>query len=134
MRAQNAPDIVFLTSDLAYMAYGDFGPHWYERPRDRVADHDMDGIVIVKGEHVRPGTKMDLDAADVTPTLLYLYDLPIPTYMDGQVALKAFDEGWLARHPPRSTEDVRFSAKTEYVYDRDEQQEIEQRLSDLGYL
>jgi hypothetical protein len=54
--------------------------------------------------------------------------------MDGRVICEVFDKEWLDSHPIRSTEDVQYSDKVEYVYDRDERQEIEQRLSDLGYL
>ena len=75
------------------------------------------------------------DAAlqDVAPTILHLLGLPIPTAMDGRVLDGLLDPAWLAERP------VRFSDDDESIaaggdLEREDEEEIEDRLRGLGYL
>ena len=54
-------------------------------------DHMPDGVIIVNGPHVRPGTTIrGADVYDVTPTVLYLLGLPAAEDMGGDVLAAAF--------------------------------------------
>lgn len=59
-----------------------------------------DGVLLLYGEGVRPGGRVDgAELVDVVPTLLYGLGLPIARDLDGRVLRGAFEEGFLARHP-----------------------------------
>jgi len=58
------------------------------------------GIFIAKGEGIRKGVEIgDAGIYDITPTLLYLFDFPVASDMDGRVLDEIFEESYLARHP-----------------------------------
>jgi predicted AlkP superfamily phosphohydrolase/phosphomutase len=131
---QSAPDILFQPFDFAYMVYGDFGRDWFGLPQTRVADHDMHGILIMRGKHVRSGAVIDADVVDITPTLLYLNDLPISADMDGRVLDEALVEGLVRGRPVRMIDVEAPSAELEHAYGKAEQLEVEERLRALGYM
>jgi len=131
---ENAPDIVFTPSDFAYSVYGAFGDAWFHQSRDRVADHDMEGILIMKGKYIRRGVEIDADVVDITPTLLYLHELPILSSMDGRVLREALTEELLNGRQMQAIDSLKLDDKLRYTYDDAEQQDIEERLRDLGYL
>ncbi|MBK6314564.1 MAG: hypothetical protein IPF53_09695 [Blastocatellia bacterium] len=86
------------------------------------------------GNAVAKGSRVD-DAAlqDVAPTILHLLGLPVPTAMDGRVLDGLLDPAWLAERP------VRFSDDDESIaaggdLEREDEEEIEDRLRGLGYL
>ncbi len=52
-----------------------------------------DGIIIIKGPGVKPGYQLEQASIyDVTPTILYLFGLPVGEDMDGQVLLDSFQD------------------------------------------
>lgn len=51
------------------------------------------GIVILKGPNIKSGHRLEkANVFDITPTLLYLFDLPLGKDMDGRVLLDAFED------------------------------------------
>lgn len=63
------------------------------------------GIIIIKGPGVRPGYRLEnAHIFDVTPTLLYHYNLPVARDMDGEVLLDAFLDSY------RNTRKLRYIA------------------------
>lgn len=59
-----------------------------------------DGILVLYGEGVRPGTLVTGAAiTDLAPTLLYGLGFPVARDLDGKVLTAAFDRRFLARHP-----------------------------------
>ena len=133
-KLKSAPDILFNPTDFRYMIRGNFGDAWFHQPQSRVADHDMEGILIMKGKDIRRGVKVDAETVDITPTLLYLHDLPVLDDMDGRVLREAFDEELISRQKVQTTENTAFANQLTRGYGEAEQQEIEKRLRDLGYL
>jgi predicted AlkP superfamily phosphohydrolase/phosphomutase len=132
---QGAPDIIFNPSDFAYMIYGDFSSSWYKLPEGRIADHDMEGILIMKGKNIRKGIKISAKAIDIAPTLLYLHNLPLLDDMDGRVLKKAFTEELKSIRKIQTVKTTIFTGKKEkHKYSKAELQEIEKRLHELGYL
>lgn len=127
-RVAEGPDLLLIPNDWQYMVYGDFGNEWFHAPQNRNADHDMEGLFMAAGDGIGSGSA-HLEAADVAPTLLYLLDLPVLEGIDGEVVSDVLAGGKTPR--PKTIEAVslpRLRAKAK------SDEDIEQRLEDLGYL
>lgn len=49
-------------------------------------DHDLLGTILMYGPRIRKNCLItDANIMDITPTILYLLEKPVPTYMDGKV-------------------------------------------------
>ncbi len=96
--------------------------------------HTVQGILLAYGAGIRPG-QVDGGLADVTATLLYLLDAPLPPDLDGRVLEGLIDPALLRRRPPRQGEKpaVREGAGTE-GYTEEEEGEVREQLRQLGYL
>jgi len=69
---------------------GKSGSHWNGPP----------GIFLMSGPQVRKDVVLrGVGILDVTPTILYLLDLPVGEDFDGNVLLDAFDEAYVRSHP-----------------------------------
>ena len=97
--------------------------------------HKPDGIFIFSGAGVKAGMEMNkLHLYDVTATVLYYLDVPMPDDFDGRVVTEAFSEDFLKNH------DIRYSKKTsdkeafDHGYSEEESQIIAERLQGLGYI
>ena len=129
-----APDIVFNSSNFEYMCYGDFGETWINPPAGRQADHDMNGIFVIKGNGIRENIKINAQVIDITPTLLYLQGLPVLKEMDGRVLKEVFNEKFKKGNKLQSVDSFSLRKRKKYQMTKKEQQNIEKRLKDLGYL
>ncbi len=129
-----APDIVFNTSDFVYIVYGDFGCSWYHQPKGRVADHNMEGIMIIKGKNIRKGIKFTANANDVTPTLLFIHGLPLLEDMDGKVLEEVFPSEVTESQKVQAVKVVSSRDDTRGPRSEEDEQEIADRLRGLGYL
>jgi predicted AlkP superfamily phosphohydrolase/phosphomutase len=100
------------------------------------AGHTLNGICLIKGPHVRPGTRLSgANIVDMAPTALYLLGAPIPDDMDGRLLTEAIDPDWLAQHPPRYTAGQTTARDLDVpTYGHEESKEVEERLRGLGYL
>jgi predicted AlkP superfamily phosphohydrolase/phosphomutase len=97
--------------------------------------HHPDGIVVVAGEGVRAGTKVEGHVMDVTPTLLHLGGLAVPEGLDGRVLTEAFETEALERRPVKTTAPLSSSRQEEdSPYSAEEEAIIEESLRGLGYL
>jgi predicted AlkP superfamily phosphohydrolase/phosphomutase len=98
--------------------------------------HVPEGIFLAQGEGFQVGVEIPAQSIyDVAPTILYLYDLPIPEDMDGTVIESALQPDLLAQRPVRMGQDEGADAKTESdIYSASEEEEITDRLKGLGYL
>ncbi len=52
----------------------------------------LQGIFICAGEHIFPQKKTNISIMDLFPTMLHIYDLPIPSETDGKVAKELFEK------------------------------------------
>ncbi len=137
--AREAPDLVFSL---------DGGPYVARRPRsarrvfqkisskDWSGVHRRDGIILAVGRGVREGRQLSrCSIMDVAPTVLAAMGLAIPDDMDGTPMQEAFEGGLAAPsrsssfHVPDST-----PPSTSGAYSAREEQEILERLRNLGYL
>lgn len=103
----------------------------------RSGEHRSDGIFIAGGPRVTRGEDLPaLHLMDVSPTVLYLLDEPIPTDFDGRVLEEIIDPAVWAAHPPKKI-DPRSDAgagEEEVTYSAHEEAQLEERLRSLGYL
>ncbi|MFC7058379.1 hypothetical protein [Halovenus salina] len=99
----------------------------------RSGGHNQDGIVIAAGPAIEPGSNVDAKIYDIAPTLLSLHDMPIPEEMDGRVRTSFLaevtdDEGL----PPTAPIDTLVNSGEQTQ--REDDDEVQQRLEDLGYI
>jgi len=132
-----APDIVLEPAENVSTAFNRNG-HLYG-PAFSQANHTREGILIAAGPQIRNGYRDgQSDLIDIAPTILYSLGLPVPENMDGSVILNLFDPEYVARNPvrdskaePAANNDITVN---ESGYTPEQQEEIERRLRDLGYL
>jgi hypothetical protein len=65
---------------------------------------------------------------------LYLQGLPVLKEMDGRVLKEVFNEKFKKENKLRSVDSFSFRERKKYQMTKKEQQNIEKRLKDLGYL
>ncbi len=98
--------------------------------------HYSEGIFVAWGPDIRPGvTPQRVTQYDVAPTLLYLQGQPIPDDLDGRLLDEIINPALLGERPPTHAP-YRAPSPVEEAprLDSADEQKIEQRLRDLGYL
>jgi predicted AlkP superfamily phosphohydrolase/phosphomutase len=134
---EHAPDIMFLPNETGYVAGSMMGftanrpiidaPAW-------PGHHRMNGIFLAHGPSVQKGAHLDgASILDLAPTLLYLMGSKIPSDMDGRVLISMFEERFVASR----TVSYREAERREEIpvpFSLDEEQQVIERLKDLGYL
>ena len=101
------------------------------------ATHRLDGVFVVAGGPTKQGHWFNgADITDVAPTVLYLMGLPIPGDMDGRPLLEAFDEHFVAEHPPQFDQaGAPQPVSTQHqAFTEEEEALIAKRLQALGYI
>jgi predicted AlkP superfamily phosphohydrolase/phosphomutase len=100
--------------------------------------HRSKGIFIAFGPHIKQGaTITNATLYDITPTILYLQEHPIPKDMDGSVLTDIFNNDYLSHHPIKQSEssDIKWEGDTgAAALDAEETRKIEERLRGLGYI
>ncbi len=103
--------------------------------------HTLEGIFLAAGPRIRaarldsqhpvPATLMDL-----APTILYLFDQPIPPDLDGRLLSEIFEPGELTARPVRQASEPAQHAESPAGpgYSPAEQAEVEEQLRRLGYI
>jgi predicted AlkP superfamily phosphohydrolase/phosphomutase len=133
------PDILFGLDNKPYLvsestaAKGVFEPIAGNDVKGR---HHTQGTFAALGPHIVGGLVVQADIVDIAPTILYAMDLPIPEDMDGRVLEEVFAAEYRQAHPVRY-EQSGASAPREGrtpVYTEEEEEELQRRLRDLGYL
>lgn len=94
--------------------------------------HHPDGVMAIRAPG---GRRSDLQARieDVLPTVLYAAGRPIPTGLDGTVRTEAFGDGWPSVVTVPGPE-RREAPEESSPYTEEEEEQIVQYLTDLGYL
>jgi len=98
--------------------------------------HSLEGILIAIGTPFAPGGNRHAYIMDVAPTILYLSGLPIPSEMDGKPLLDWLTPDYRQSHPvqwcvSRSLDESKLDNS---FYNQQEDEIIEARLRDLGYI
>ena len=134
------PDIVFLTTPQYFPEY-QLGSKIYTKPRGlskRIVpgDHNraLYGVFAVSGSEVRVrgGFKSNVKIYDIMPTLLWLFGLELPRYLDGKVLTGLFK---IEREVCYSEEKVeKLHTEPKKVFSVKEQKEMRERLKSMGYI
>jgi predicted AlkP superfamily phosphohydrolase/phosphomutase len=131
-----APDLFVFTKNQEYDCFAlmaqntDIFCNHFKR---QTGSHRLHGVFIAKGPDIKQGIEIkDSEIIDITPTVLYSMGLPLPDDLDGNILDDIFESGLLKQNPP-----VFEKAKTKEKHksmSEKEQEEIRERLKDLGYL
>ena len=115
------------------------GPAWVEPDANLPGTHRPEGVVALSGVGLAPGRNLDAHLIDVTPTILAALGLAIPAHIEGTSIISSSRPA-----PPGANfnpvrhdqpEDVLDGPhRRPFEYSSEEQEIIEQRLADLGYL
>jgi predicted AlkP superfamily phosphohydrolase/phosphomutase len=135
---ERAPDLIVGSRGWEYMAFGhaDFGSNQLVEPITGLSGHHRpEGIVILSGAGVQPGTQLEgASILDLAPTILHAFGLAVPEDLDGRVLSEAFGASSpLARPVVHSQANVyKDGAATPGLSD-DEMDEVQEKLRGWGY-
>jgi predicted AlkP superfamily phosphohydrolase/phosphomutase len=139
-RLEQSPDIILHTDRAKYVSFGhaDFGSNKLIEPSiGQTGHHMMDGIVILHGQGVKPGARIEgANIMDIAPTALAMMELPVPGGLDGRVLETAF-AGNVSIGYQVADSKVEESATGQMdndVYSEEDEAEVMERLRDLGYV
>jgi predicted AlkP superfamily phosphohydrolase/phosphomutase len=105
---------------------------WVEPDPNLPGTHRPEGLVALAAPGIAPGRNLNADLIDIAPTVLSLFGLPIPAFIEGH-SLPCLGRVATLRQDPPVTE-LRTAHHGQFEYTPEEQRLIEQRLADLGYL
>ena len=129
--------IVEANEDYAVLDYC-YSPEELERPvmDYLIATHELTGVVAYSGGKsagVKPVDAMNL--VDICPTILHAMGLPIPNDLDGRPAMLTQEMSARRVETFDPSAEMEFGpAPSEAVYTQEEEEQIKDRLRDLGYL
>ena len=135
------PDVIMEQREMVYdtrlinEASGD--DIFYELPTPtrtklfHVGGHRREGLFMAMGPHIRKGATRDAGIADVPATVLALLGCAIPDNVDGRVLEEILTDD--VERPARTAASQAGPAGGGELTDQ-EQQAVQQRLKDLGYL
>jgi predicted AlkP superfamily phosphohydrolase/phosphomutase len=142
--AQNIPDLIVMMKPDYGGSYrlGQYSAYVTElQMHTHRGNHRMEGIFAARGARIAHHTQPlpGLDIEDITPTVLHLMGLPVPTDMDGRVLSEIFT-------PEFSVEPIKPGAPVDFwtnaqkdgfqdeVMSQEDEAEIRERLQALGYI
>jgi predicted AlkP superfamily phosphohydrolase/phosphomutase len=134
----NTPDLLLLPADFKYVAFGEseFASNKLVGPTlGHTGHHRLEGIGALSGPNVQAGAILqNASLIDLAPTILYALGLPIPPDMDGRVLTEAFTPEFVGA--TALNYDTANAVRTDYggTYSDDEEEQVIQRLADLGYV
>ncbi|MFX0168070.1 MAG: alkaline phosphatase family protein [Candidatus Hodarchaeota archaeon] len=131
----NAPDLILLLSEDYKATKTLSGKNILERLSQIKGTHERSGVFMAKGGWIKAGHSIsEIDLQDITPTILHLFDLPIPDDVDGEVK----EEIFLADSDPAKRKPKFYTSKDEkrrqVQLSKQEEEEIKDRLRSLGYI
>jgi predicted AlkP superfamily phosphohydrolase/phosphomutase len=102
----------------------------------QLGKHHKEGIIIASGEGIKPNPSLYLKLIDIVPTLLYYMGIRSPVFLEGTVCQDLFKQSLIETTPALQigTEKNKGDRVQENVYSDHEQDLIQQRLKNLGYL
>jgi arylsulfatase A-like enzyme len=101
------------------------------------AGHNINGIFLAHGPDFKDtGEELEsLEIYDLAPTILHIYDVPIPEDMDGRVLKEIFKpESGSARREIRYQKTKEMKKEIKKRLSEGEEEKIKEKLRALGYL
>ncbi len=129
------PDLVVRYRRGVFGMYNTVGDEVIWKPeyggyRRGFGTHSQEGVIVLQGPGVRTAAELDGNIVDILPTVLAYLGIPIPEHVDGKPLVKAF-----SRKLEISYENILFKKPTlQTEYTTQEQEQIEKKLRDVGYL
>jgi predicted AlkP superfamily phosphohydrolase/phosphomutase len=108
------------------------GSAWVEADPNLPGTHRPEGIVALNGAGIEPGRSLKADLRDIAPTVLALFDVPIPAHIEGKPLACVAAAPTVRQDPPAKA--FNGPHQPQFEFSPEEQAVIEQRLRDLGYL
>ncbi len=142
-RTNTGPDLLVGVSDWGCVLLKEHlnGEVFERRPYSsrHTGSHRMNGIFIAAGPDIRRGTVQAVHLHDVAPTILHLFDMPVPADMDGQVREDIVTAEYLKAHPAKlekqtAGDEFRQTVSPPREMTQQEKDFVQQQLKDLGYM
>ncbi len=140
------PDILFTEVEgIVVRGTTTKGPWWYQGWPDNLRGcHRRDGIILAVGPAFADGNELRANLYDIAPTVLALYGISVPQSWDGRAIENILSDDnrhiSLGDKQPElnmaaSVSDIATDTSVrQQHYNNDEEEQIKQRLNDLGYL
>ena len=133
------PDLIALPDDPYWVRTKlTSGRSWVEPDPNLPGTHRPEGIVALSGAGLAAGRHLKHNLIDITPTILALLGLPIPAHVEGRpiagLTTTAAPRGSTPTRNDYAEDPIEGPHRKAFEYTSEEQEIIEQRLSDLGYL
>lgn len=126
--SHSAPDIIMIPENWGTMVHHKItdGEIFNLNPEQK-GMHSMEGILLMYGNKIKNlSHKPPKDLRDIAPIILELFDVPIPSYIEG-TSIFSLQE--------KKDINIRTEfADTHSSYSDEEQEEIKERLKKLGYM
>lgn len=91
--ADNAPDVIGLNNEGYFWGIPLDAPEW-DYPASWSAAHTRAGIFGAKGPNIRENFEIDeAKIYDIAPTILHLFNVPLPQDLDGKILRDIFEPG-----------------------------------------
>ena len=88
-----APDLVVVPND-GYRMYDSLMRSSWDYSNIWSAYHTLQGIFIAHGPDIKKGLRIEnAKIFDIAPTILHMFNVPIPRDMDGRILIEIFQEG-----------------------------------------
>jgi len=118
----NSPDLI-VEMEEGYIAQEGIGKEPIMPSKQgsayKSADHRMNGIFIAKGPNIIKNKKIrNANILDITPTLLYLLNIPIPRDMDGRILKEIISDYNLKKlkyAKPYNSEEIKISSAVKSI-------------------
>jgi len=139
---EDAPDLLATMRGFTYMTRKGYefaarrGELFCEPYTRETGSHRLEGILIAAGPDIAArGRLAQAEIQDLAPTLLYMQNCLIPTYMDGRLLDALFAPEMMHERPPQYEERA-ISGRDDAPagWDAAAEAEITERLRKLGYL
>ncbi len=99
-----------------------------------IGAHRPNGIFMAYGKGIRAGVAHDpISHFELTPTILYLHDQPLPDDLDGRVLTDWFENDFAAQRAIQKTTASAYTPNADALNDADDKL-IQDRLRNLGYI
>ena len=130
------PDLLFTLDNFECSVSHEFSPVILENVPDtinRSGNHKIDGIIMGVGPDIKKGKIGSVKIFDIAPSILYYFNESIPRDIDGKALKRIFKDKFHENRKIKFTDPIESEEKIE-LKERDDLNEVEERLKNLGYL
>ena len=126
------PDLIVEATDRYLLDYRLFSNHFVT---SRELAHDSFGAFIAYGPLIKRNHRVEgAEIFDIAPTILHLFELPIPREMDGKVLKEIFLPGTNPSKREVKIQEVSEDRIRSHRRTKGEEERIKKRLRELGYI